>query len=417
MLYNYTIEGFESIQPQDNHTFQKIISNLMSLYQSFGYHQIATPTFEAYDLYVNENSIPSDDLFKLVDHKGRVLVLKPDVTLPITRMAAINHPNDQEIIKFSYQTSIYRNFSAPDSIKKEINQIGLEYFGNNSPECDGEIIGLSILSLLKTGIKDIHIDLGHVGFINYLFEEFNFTLDQRNTLFQYIENKNIGDIKSYLIKLNLDQSAQDIILSLPTLYGHPEEVIEKMKTLCINKNMEKVLAKVSEIYDHLKIMELEHYISFDLGFTNQMNYYSDIIFKGYINNWGEPIISGGRYNQLSEKFGISRPGCGFSIDLMKILDYLDHGKKINHEEKAKRILFYDSTNKKQAYSLANQFRMNGFITELFILKMDLSDQVGYLKINPLYHNTEILYLSDHKLYQFKNNRLIKKSDLKEEVSR
>ncbi len=416
MLYNYTIEGFESIQPQDNHAFQKIISNLMGLYRSFGYHQIATPTFEAYDLYVNENSIPSDDLFKMVDHKGRVLVLKPDVTLPITRMAAINHPNDQEIIKFSYQTSIYRNFSAPDSIKKEINQIGLEYFGNNSPECDGEIIGLSILSLIKTGIKDIHIDLGHVGFINYLFEEFNFTTDERNTLFQYIENKNVGDIKTYLTKLDLDQASRDIILKLPSLYGCPEDIITKMKTMCLNENMEKVVLKVSDIYDHLKIMGLETYISFDLGFTNQMNYYSDIIFKGYINNWGEPVISGGRYNQLSEKFGISRPACGFAIDLMKILDYLDRGKKFPHFEKAKRILFYSPDDKKRAYSLADQFRKDDLITELFITRMALPDQLSYLKTNPLYIDSEIFYLSKGKLYAYKDNEFTALEILNEEVS-
>lgn len=415
MLYNYTIEGFESIQPQDNHAFQKIISNLMDLYKSFGYHQIATPTFEAYDLYVNENSIPSDDLFKMVDHKGRVLVLKPDVTLPITRMAAINHPNDQEIIKFSYQTSIYRNFSAPESIKKEINQIGLEYFGNDSPECDGEIIGLSILSLLKAGIKDIHIDLGHVGFINYLFDEFNFTSDQRNRLFQYIENKNVGDIKTYLTKLKLDQASRDIILKLPSLYGCPKDIIAKMKTMCVNENMEKVVKKVSDIYDHLKIMDLDAYISFDLGFTNQMNYYSDIIFKGYINNWGEPIISGGRYNQLSQKFGISRPACGFAIDLMKILDYLDRGKKLAHHEKAKRILFYHPDDKKLAYCLADQFRNDDIITELFILTMALSDQLRNLKTNPLYTNTEIFYLSKGKLDSFKDNDLIAQANLNKEV--
>ena len=406
MLYNYTIEGFESIQPQDNQSFQKIISDLMSLYRSYGYHQIATPTFEAYDLYVNENSIPSDDLFKMVDHKGRVLVLKPDVTLPITRMAAINHPDDREIIKFSYQTSIYRNFSAPDSIKKEINQMGLEYFGNDSPECDGEIIGLSILSLLKTGIKDIHIDLGHVGFINCLFEEFNFSLEEQNTLYQYIENKNIGDIKTYLMPLNLDPCSQDIILKLPTLYGNPEEIITKMKTMCINENMEKVVFKVSEIYDHLKIMGLEKYINFDLGFTNQMNYYSDIIFKGYINSWGEPVISGGRYNQLSEKFGISRPACGFAIDLMKIHSYLDQEDKLIHNEKSKRILFYESKDKKLAYSLADQFRQEEIITELFIIKTELKKQVSQLNNNPLYQNAEFFYLSKQKLYCFKNNQLI-----------
>lgn len=406
MLLNYTIDGFENIQHQDYYSLQKIINNLMTLYRLYGYHQISTPTFETYDLYVHENSIPCDDLFKLVNHQGKVLVLKPDATLPVTRMAAMNHPNSDEVIKFSYQTNIYRNFSTPEMMKKEITQIGIEYFGNDSPECDGEVIGLAILSLLKNGIEDVHIDLGHVGFINFLFEELTLSSFERETLFQYIENKNIGDIACYLEPLNLSANAKEIIIKLPTLYGEPKKVLKEMKDLCLNKKMEGVVEKISEIYRHLEVMGLANYVSFDLGFTNQMNYYTDINFKGYINNWGEPVISGGRYNNLSEKFGIPRPACGFAIDLMKVIDYMEQEYLLPMDTQIKHVIFYDYDDKSTAYSLANHLRANDEISEVFMIKSDWGLHIQSLQKNPLYKNAKIYFLSKGKLCVVENNQYV-----------
>ncbi|WKY42881.1 ATP phosphoribosyltransferase regulatory subunit [Eubacteriaceae bacterium ES2] len=406
MLFNYNIEGFETIQPQNSFAFTKIVSELTHLYDLYGYQQTFIPTFESYDLYVHEDSIPSDELFKLVSHKGKVLTLKPDVTLPITRMVAINHPNPKEIIKFSYQASIYRNFSAPESIKKEINQIGIEYFGNDSPECDGEIIALSILSLLKTGISDIHIDLGHVGFINYLLEDLDFSDEQRLKLFEFIENKNIGDIVSYLKKLKIDPKFREIIAKLPVLYGKPIEVISEMKSICINEKMESVVNQITEVYNHLQTMGFDQYINLDLGFTNQMNYYSDTIFKVYINNWGEPVISGGRYNNLSEKFGLSRPACGFAIDLMKIINYMDQNNFLPQRENSKNIILYEADQKSSAYNMGQNFRKEGKVTELFIAKDNVIAQIKLLKSNPLYQNIEVYYLKNDQIYNLENQQFV-----------
>lgn len=398
MLFNYTIDGFENVQHQDYFSHQKITRKLMSLYRTYGYHQISTPTFETYDLYVHEDSIPSDDLFKLVNHQGKVLVLKPDATLPITRMAAMNHPSSDEIIKYCYQTNIYRNFSAPEMVKKEINQIGIEYFGNNSPECDGEVIALAILSLLENGIADVHIDLGHVGFINYLFDDLALSPQERQTLFRYIENKNIGDIAAYLEQLELATDKKELILKLPTLYGQPQTVLKEMRSLCVNQKMEWVVEQIAEIYQHLEVIGLAQYVIFDLGFTNQMNYYTDINFKGYINNCGEPVISGGRYNDLSEKFGIPRPACGFAIDLLKVIDYMEEENLLPLDNQPRTVICYTAADKAAAYQAAQNLRAQAAIAEVFIIKNSWAEQLQTLQKNQLYQNANVYFLSDGQFF-------------------
>lgn len=396
MLENYTIDGFENIQYQGYPALQKIENTLAQLFELYGYHPISTPTFEAYDLYAAETSIQSDDLFKLVNHQGKVLALKPDATLAITRMAAINHHNPEEIIKFSYLTNIYRNFSASESLKKEMTQMGVEYFGNGSPECDGEIIALAIESLLSNGIEDIHIDLGHVGFINHLMDELKLSNQERALLFKYIENKNIGDIDEFLKSRQIEESIAAIILKLPKLYGEPQQVFEKMESLCINDAMRRVVDKLKAIYKHLQITGYSKYIAFDLGFTNQMNYYSDIIFKGYINNWGEPVLSGGRYNNLSQKFGICRPACGFGIDLLKMIEYMEQFKLLPKAKTEKVVILYDDSSKCTAYQTAEGLRRSGKPAELFALKTTAEDCVFALSQNVLYQSCRFYLTEENK---------------------
>lgn len=400
MLENYTIDGFENIQYQGYPALQKIENNLGQLFELYGYHPISTPTFEAYDLYAAEDSIASDDLFKLVNHQGKVLALKPDATLAVTRMAAINHHDPDEIIKFSYLTNIYRSFASPESVKKEMTQMGVEYFGNNSPECDGEIIALAIESLLSNGIEDVHIDLGHVGFINHLMDELAITAKEKAQLFKYIENKNIGDIGEFLNRKKLDEKIAAIILKLPKLYGEPQQVFKKMESLCINDAMKCVVDKLKAIYHHLEVTGYAKYISFDLGFTNQMNYYSDLIFKGYINNWGEPVINGGRYNHLSEKFGISRPACGFGIDLLKMMEYMEQYHLLPQTEKRKAVILYDPADKGEAYKTAGTLRQKGQPTELFVVKTTPEECVTALSQNALYQDAHFYLIRGQSASRF-----------------
>lgn len=406
MLTRYTIEGFENIQYQGYHALRLIEERLSRLFHSYGYRQVATPTFEAYDFLASEDAIPSDDLFKLVNHQGKVLALKPDATLPIARMAAINHHDPDEIIKFCYLTNIYRNFASPDIVKKEITQMGVEYFGNKRPECDGEIIALAIRSLLENGIEDIHIDVGHVGFINHLFDAIRLTGSKRSTLLKLIETKNLGDISDFLTDEPYSKAVKRIILHLPRLYGEPREVLAQMEDLCIDTAMEAVVSQLRAIYKHLEDIGLASYVSFDIGFTSQMNYYSDLIFKAYINNWGEPVIGGGRYDTLSRKFGIDRPACGFGIDILKIMDYLEQNDQLPPDDIRRTIILYAPSDKAAAFEAAEDLRRSGRPAELFVVESTWQKVMARLLLNQTYRDSRYFYAAGGRFSRIDGDALI-----------
>ncbi len=411
MLTSYTIEGFENIQYQGFKALSDIEKKLNHLFRLYGYHQVATPTFEAYDLYAGEDAIPSDDLFKLVNHQGKVLALKPDATMPVARMAAINHHNPEEIIKFFYLTNLYRNFSSPDIVKKEITQMGVEFFGDERPECDGEIIALAIESLFCNGITDVQIDLGHVGFINYLLDELDITPEDRAMLFKLIDNKNIGDIHDFLSRRNFDPKISGIIAQLPMLYGDPVTVFKKMDALCVNRRMEAVVRDLKAVYHHLDIIGMARYITFDLGFTSAMNYYSGMIFKAYVGNWGAPVIDGGRYDTLSAKFGIDRPACGFAIDILELMDYMEQHDLLNHQVSPHTVILYRPGDKCQAFHLCRGLRSDGTITEMFRVDDTPEALIPQLMNQALYRPSRFFLIDGGSLYKWQDSRFIPISDI------
>ena len=406
MLTNYTIEGFENIQYQGFRSLAAIEARLKKLYQSYGYHQISIPTFESFDQFITDNTIPGDELFKFISRKGKVLALKPDATLSVARMAAINHHDPGEIIKFFYQTNIYRHFAAPSDVKKEITQMGVEFFGDTAPECDGEIIALAIESLRANGITDIQIDMGHVGYINYLLDELALSESDRTALISLIDNKNIGDIRAFLDARECDPAIAEIVLQLPQLYGKPRETFERMRTLCMNDKMRAVVADLQAIYRHLEAVGLADAVTFDLGFTNAMHYYSDLVFKAYVGGWGAPIIDGGRYDTLSRKFGIDRPACGFAVDLLGLMDYMDQHGLLDDAPEPHRVIVYTERAKPRAFALAADLRRQGLPVEIFCTAELLEHAIVALRSQQLYRDSYFYAITADGLFQFKNNQLM-----------
>lgn len=357
-MNNYIIEGFNDIHFEELSGYDNVMEIIKKLMRSYGYKQILTPSFESYDMYSIDGALPREKMFKLIDNTGKVLVLRPDVTIPITRMAATGYKDQDEILKLAYITTIFRDFSSNTNFRKEFMQAGVEYFGNNMPDCDAEIIALAINILLDLGFKSIHIDIGQVAFLNAIFNETSIKNNEKEKILNYIEHKNICDLRLYLSSLDITNEINSIICSIPMLFGKYDETILKAKKLCINDTMKDAIKNIEETYEVLKNYGFEDYIYVDLGFTNQLNYYSGLIFKGYVNDIGEVILSGGRYDKLSKTFGVDRPASGFGINISSIIDIIN--KSLSFENYFDLLLLYNEKELSTATDICTKLRSSGF---------------------------------------------------------
>jgi len=364
MIEKIAPQGLEDLYGYEYELKEEIINRIKGIFRLYGYHPIITPTLEYYSLYSNiENPLSTIDMFKLIDKDGRILVLRPDSTIPVARIVVSNYRSNFKHQKFFYISNIFR-LNTLEGEKREFLQGGIEFIGNNKPDCDGEVISIAIKSLLGCGIRDFHIDLGHVGFIEGLINEMDFEQYQKNKIYKMIESKNYYDLKALLREIDLDKVHMEALLKIPKLYGNPEKVILNGKQLTLNKSMEEALNNLENVYSILKDYGFEKYVNFDLGFTKKLGYYTGMIFKGYVNPLGREIITGGRYDNLIKGFGGNIPACGFGININRLVEVIDLFKDNRSIGSCTDYLvLYKDVFRGKAIYLSERLRERGFVVE------------------------------------------------------
>lgn len=358
-MKNYNITNDNNI---NLHAFQirkELIQKLKKRFRSYGFQQIHTPAFEEYDLYFNMNgTINHDEMIKTIDNRGKVLVLRPDITIPITQKIASKNKTLDEEYRYFYVLDVFRQ-TFDDQTRKERTQAGVEYFGNPSPEADAEVVALSIHSLKDLGLNHFKIEIGHAGFFKELVKELRLSKQDLNELKRIIQAKNIPEIEPFLDSFSIDHSLKKAVQEIPLLYGNPEEVLSRAETIVYNEQMKHALTTLREIHQILDDYNVTNHIVIDLGLINHMDYYSGVTFQGFIENIGKPVLMGGRYDQLANQFSANIPAIGFAFEIETLLEtYSDSSSAEGHPNDF--IIFYEANQQKNGIKIANELREKDF---------------------------------------------------------
>ena len=343
-------------------TIENKINNIFNLY---GFHNVQTPTFEFFDIFNKERgSVPSKNLYKFFDREGNTLVLRPDLTPSIARIAAKNYMDVNVPIKLCYNANTYINNSELQGKLKEITQLGCELIGDDSVEADAEMVALVVNSLKSAGFDKFLVEIGQVDFYKGLLEECGFEDDVEEELRVRIENKNFFGVEELLDSKDITSNVKDTFLKLPSLFGS-SDVLDKAKELATNEKSLKAIEKLEEVYSILVDYGVADYISFDLGMLSNFNYYTGIIFRGYTYGTGDAIGKGGRYDNLLAQFGKEASASGFTILIDDVLSALSRQNiSISLKEYAYSLLLYKSEDRQNAIPLVVKLRDAGVRTEL-----------------------------------------------------
>ena len=289
--------------------------HIESIFVNNNYIQIKPSIFEDYDNFKAINKrIKTESMVKVVSDK--ILVLRPDITTSIIK-SLIPRWEEDLILKLFYHSTVYKN-TGKEGIK-EIRQFGCEYLGEKSIEADKEIVNMSLDILQRFGEKFI-LEIGNSNYINGLLSEFKLKEYEENKLKNLILRKNKIEIKSYIKKLHIKEEIKETLLNLFELNGNIEEVLSKAKKLYTNDLMNKSLRELEEISLIIKENNCKEYINFDLSMIGKFDYYEGIMIKGYYSNVYKEILSGGRYDSLTEEFGRRVPAIGFCIDVDGLME-------------------------------------------------------------------------------------------------
>ncbi|MFA9398513.1 MAG: ATP phosphoribosyltransferase regulatory subunit [Clostridiaceae bacterium] len=391
----YLPEGVTDILFEDCRRKTNIEMKLRKFYKKSGYHELISPTFEFYDVFQGRfNSYSQETMFKFFDNLGRILVLRPDMTTPIARIAGTKLENFKLPLKLCYNGNIYKTNESWNGKISEITQSGIEVIGVGSKKSDIEVLITAINALIAIDIKDFEIEIGEVNFLIGILEDTKLDEDKKVELKLNIENKNFAAIKNFA-RDNIDCIGEDIsylLKEIPKMYGGLE-ILDKARSMIKNKKSLKALDDIEDIYKVIEDIGLASYISIDLGMIQEINYYTGIIFKGYTKEVGSEILSGGRYDNLVSDFGRDLKAIGFGINVDSIVQALDK-KQGKYLDEIIRVVILDKGYYKEAYKLSGKIKDIGLISEI-----SLFDEEN--------HNENADYL-----IEFEKNDLCKLTDLK-----
>ncbi len=316
MLKNKLIapEGTRDILFEDCTARRKVESKIKSLFVSRGFSEVITPGIEFYDVFNSElHGIPQETMYKLVDSKGRLLALKPDLTMPIARLAATRLRDQVRPLRLYYSQNIYTITPALTGRSDEIPQIGVEIIGAGGKRTDLEVLVLALEALQSCNLDDFRLEIGHIGFFSTLIRKLNLDEEQTEDIRTLIQNKNYPALNDMLDRMD-DKKTASALKKLPALFGGEEVLDEAAKTLDCPE-LTPYLNALRSLYQSLSELGLGERVSLDLGIVNRTDYYTGIVFKGYIEGLGTTALQGGRYDTLLSDYGKAEPAIGFSINV------------------------------------------------------------------------------------------------------
>ena len=355
----HTPEGVRDIYNGECSQKRKVQEKIHRVFHQYGYEDIETPTFEYFEVFSREvGTIPSKELYKFFDREGNTLVLRPDFTPSVSRACATYFNPEKEVVSLCYTGNTFINNSSFRGRLKETTQMGVERMGDDSPEADAEILAMTVECLLATGLTEFQVSVGQVDYYKAIFAQTGMSQEEEEELRELISQKNYFGVEDLVRSQNIPESLEKAFLELPHLFGS-SEILQKARSLTDNICAIKAVERLEEIYEILKIYGYEKYVSFDFGMLSKFQYYTGIIFQAYTYGTGEPVVKGGRYNNLLKHFGKPAASIGFGITVDNLLMALSRQKISLPEKKAPVILTYTEANRREAILEAQKLRNEG----------------------------------------------------------
>ncbi len=348
-----------TLSKEDSLTYE-----LSMLYKQWGYKEYRMAKFEEYSFYSdNRDFLSGKGILAFNNSDGRLMALKPDITLSIVKNAKLS----DSLTKLYYNESVFR-MSDSSNDYKEIKQTGVEVLGTVDDYLVAEMVMLAAKSL-KTIDKDFILSISHMAFIPSVLAELNISENTKKEIIECVKGKNIHDLRSICEKSGVSADKTDLLANLASLSGKMNDILPKLCELACNDEMKSACRELDFIESSLKKSELSGKLFIDLSVLNNTEYYNGIIFQGYVEKAPVAVLSGGRYDKLAGKLRENTQAIGFAV----YLDNLNFYYKKKREYDSDILIIFDSANS----SVSLLSLVESFVEKGFSVRVEHSIPEGY----------------------------------------
>lgn len=317
-----TPEGTRDLLFNDCLARRAVENKLAELFKGFGYSEVVTPGIEFYDLFSGSSrNFQQESMYKLTDSKGRLIAMRPDSTIPIARLASTRLKDAKLPLRLYYNQTIYENNALLKGRSDEFVQAGTELIGGeNIKRADYEALCMAVEALAEFDKENFRLEIGHIGYFKELVQRLDVDDRVREEIRLLISAKNYPALNDLLDEVG-DNQITNALKQLPRLFGGIE-VFDKAAELFTDDKIAAILEHLKEVYHRLSSLGYEGKISVDLGIVSHTDYYTGIVFKGYLSGVGQSVLKGGRYDGLLAEFGNPCPAVGFGVNCDAVANYL-----------------------------------------------------------------------------------------------
>ncbi len=387
-LHTISPEGTKDILFSECLKRSAVQKKINKVYESRAFNEVVTPGIEYFDLFSDE--ISQAQMYTTTDNKGRLVVFRPDTTLPIARLTAARLQKFSRPIRLYYNQNIYRKRPEHSGKGIETIQSGVEILGADGIRSDLEVINTAVQAI-SSCVDNFRIELGHAGFFKKIADGFGVSYDVKEQIREIIESKNYAALNDILE--NIENSPyKEAMAKLPRLFG-TEEVFEVARKCCLDDETKETLEYIHKLYKALCEIGLKDKIMLDFALVQRNDYYTGIVFSAYIEGVGDAVLNGGRYNNLFDKFNMNMPAVGFALNIDELT--LANGVEAVKKESVKGLIYGELGYESKAQILLNELTKNGDKYEIALFD-SIEENIKYAKSTKI---QQLIIVSDKTVYK------------------
>src|SRR5579875_3838516 len=340
--------GTRDLLPHEAARVRAVIDRVLDRMRRWGYREVTTPTLEYLDVLVRgEGAAVGGRLFKLVDRDGELLALRPEMTTPVARLVATRLRAAPLPLRLAYAGPVFRWREAGSGRLREFPQVG------------GELVGagtLAVDALRATGVGQSSVSLGHVGFLRGLLAGLGLAEPALDGVRTLLYQKDFVGLRRLLEAHGAPPPRVRAVLALPTLQG--PRALEEARRLADTPELLAVVEDLAALERMLRAYGVWDTVTLDLGIIRDFDYYTGIVFEGHTTALGVPLLGGGRYDRLLERFGVPLPATGFAVRVERVLSA---GEEPADAWAPDAVVAFDNGSREAALACAKQLRERGLV--------------------------------------------------------
>ena len=341
-------EGMRDLLPVEAGRRAAVEAAVRDEFRRWGYREVVTPTLEFLEtLLQGAGPGVADRLFKIVDRGGELLALRPEMTVPIARLAATRLLREARgPLRLSYVAPVFRGQEGGRGRLREFTQAGVELWGEGGPDADAEVIALAVRTLARAGVADAELRVGDLGFLNDALSGLDG--EEQDEVRARLYRREFAGFERTLP----DAALAQFLRTLPELHG--VDALDRASRFVRSPRGEASLRRLAAILDRLAGYGLTA-VSVDLSIIRDFSYYTGVVFEAYGPGTGYPLLGGGRYDTLLARFGADCPATGFAVGIERVLGAAPAGEALTPDF----VIIAGETHRAEAAGLARELREAG----------------------------------------------------------